>query len=284
MKRKTYSVFSDKVKTNKNVAILSDLHISKKTPDSKLNDVINTLEKIKPTHIVVPGDLFNVDESTISGDKVTNFISEITEISEVFYVKGNIEDGDWGPSFSVLPTGLKNNQNNRFHVVGETHEETPEQSDLNILGLRIDNDIYKMGEKEKIATILKKYEEYLKILSSRYSKENFNILLCHDPIIRDVLRLMEAINGTQLNYDLVISGHNHGGMYPKQLKRIIKSHVEDITKYYPKYTKDMWSINDNSNIIISEGVTKYHSEMGILEILEKKHEGTIENVHILKRY
>lgn len=283
MKKNEYQLYSDKINENKNIAILSDLHISEKTSNSKLNQVLNTLEEIEPTHIVVPGDLFNVDISTICDDLVTNFINNVTTIADVFYVKGNIEDEDTGLKYSILPSGLKDNKNKYFHIVGENFNEINSQDDLNITGIRLDNDFYKMQEYEKVNVLLNKYKDYLEKISNLCKEDKFNILLCHDPMIRDALKLMEVINERHLNFDLVISGHNHGGMYPKYLKNIIKPFTKDIKKYYPSYVNGIWDIDGNGHMIVSEGVTRFHSDMGLLEHFEKYHEGTIENVRILKK-
>lgn len=283
MKKNEYQLYSDKVKSNKNIAIVSDLHISEKMPNTKLDEVLDTLEEIEPTHIVMPGDLFNVDISTICDDKVTDFINCATEIADVFYVKGNIEDEASILNYSILPCGLKDNKNEYFHILGEEENKIIYNDGINITGIKLPSNFYKLDEAQKLSTLFSKYSIYLDKLSSRCGNENFNILLCHDPIIRDYFKLVEAINDHPSNIDLVISGHNHGGMFPTYLKNIIEPFVKDITKYYPSYTKGMFDIDSNGHMIVSEGVTKYHSDMEILSNLERYHEGTIENVRILKK-
>lgn len=283
MKRNEYRIYSDKIKDNKNIAILSDVHISEKTSNSRLNMILDELEKIEPTHIVIPGDLYNVDKSTVCEDKVTNFVVNATGIADVFYVKGDIEDESAILNMSILPAGLKHNKNDRLHIFGEDLEELCCQDDLCITGIKLPNSFYKLGEGKKIETLLRKYFEYLERLSEKCHDDKFNVLLCHDPIIRDALKIMEALKDDSLNFDLVIAGHNHGGMMPAVLKEIIKPFTKDIKKYYPTYLKGLWNIDGNGYMIVSEGVTKYHSEMGVLEQLEKIHNGTVENVRVLKK-
>ena len=111
---------------------------------------------------------------------------------------------------------------------------------------------------------------------------NFNILLCHDPIIIKALQLYQQEH-PQLNFDLIVSGHNHGGLFPYWMKAILEYSGVDIEKAYPSYSKGMLQIGNNQFGVVSEGITKFHSGFGKLQTFEKFHEGTIEYVKILKR-
>lgn len=286
MRKNEYTLCSSKVKSDKNIAIVSDLHISENSSETTLVEVLDTLDDIDPTHIVIPGDLYNVDMTTIAGNKVTDFVNTATEIAPVYYVKGNTEDLGSILNYRILPNGMEKGQNERLHILCEDingeQTETFTEDDLSISGIILPEEFYKLSESEKVTMLLSRYDKYLDGLLKL--RDGYNILLCHDPIIRDMILLMEAIrDGKVLNFDLVISGHNHGGMFPKSLKPLIKLFSKDITKYYPTYTDGIMNCGDNGLMIVSEGVTKYHSEMGVLERLEKYHEGTIENVRILKK-
>ena len=129
---------------------------------------------------------------------------------------------------------------------------------------------------EKINHILSEFGSYLENLSNDCGKEKFNILLCHDPIIKDVLEKLD------LNFDLVVAGHNHGGLFPKWMKGYFARSGVDMEKLYPKYIKGMLPCG-NGSMIVSEGITKFHSESGKLEKLEVFHEGTIETVMVRTR-
>ena len=96
-----------------------DIHINKKKSYKKINYVLENLADIKPTYIVIPVDLYNVDESTLYSyldipEKVSTFINDETDIADVSYVKGNIEQKS-----GLLPYGLYNNNNPKFHLLCE---------------------------------------------------------------------------------------------------------------------------------------------------------------------
>lgn len=287
MKRNEYRLYSNKVKSDKNIAIVSDLHISEGMSDTTLTEVLDTLDDINPSQIVIPGDLYNVDVSTICEARVTNFVNIASEIAEVFYVKGNIEDHGSILNMRILPSGLQNNNNSRIHIlcekIGDYQERYVSLGDISIAGMRMPSSYYQLSEYERISILLSKYQKYLERLSKQCGQGNYNILLCHDPIIRDMFMIMETLKNQPLNFDLIISGHNHGGMIPEFLKPFFKIICKDITKYYPTYTDGIIKCDSNSKMIVSEGITKYHSEMPILEHLEIFHEGTIENVRVLKK-
>ena len=288
MRRMEYTLCSSKVKSDKNIAIVSDLHISENMPKKRLTEVLDTLDDIDPTHIVIPGDLYNVDMSTIGEEKVTNFMNSASEIADVFYVKGNTEDMGSILNYRILPNGLEKNDNSRIHILCENQKgyqtKVAKHNELSIAGIRLPEEFYRLSESEKVTMLLSRYDKYLDRLLKQCGEKSYNILLCHDPIIRDMILLMEAIRDSKIStFDLVISGHNHGGMFPESLRPLIKLFSKDITKYYPTYTDGLMRCGNNGLMIVSEGITKYHSEMGVLEHLERYHEGTIENVRILKK-
>ena len=116
---------------------------------------------------------------------------------------------------------------------------------------------------------------YLEKLSKCCGSKTFNILLCHDPIIINALRLYQK-DHPQLNFDLILSGHTHGGFFPYWMKSIIE-------RAYPTYTKGIFSTGNNQSVVVSEGITKFHSSFGKLQSLESFHEGTIDYVKVLKK-
>lgn len=290
MKKIEYVIESSKIDEDKNIAICSDMHINIKTPAKKIDEVLQTLTDIKPTHIVIPGDLYDVDDTTMFDmpDRVSLFIDNATDIADVFYVKGNIEQKS-----GLLPYKLYNNTNPKFHLLCESNSDGKyryiENGGINIAGIKPPLDFYKLSESERANFLLLQYRKYLERLSKYCGSKNFNVLLCHDPIIaRTMLYLENLANNTKyetnLNFDLIISGHNHGGIWPNWMRPLFKLIGANMELCYPTYTNGMIDIGRNGEkIIISEGITKFHSDFGKLQSLEKYHEGTVENVKVLSR-
>ena len=289
MKRIEYILESSKINENKNIAICSDMHINKNIPNKKINEVLQTLADIKPTHIVIPGDLYDVDDSTIfnTPDKVSLFIDKATDIADVFYIKGNIEQKS-----ELLPYKLYNNNNPKFHLLCENNNDGKyryiKNNDINIAGIKLPLNFYKLSESERTKIILFQYKKYLEKLSKSCGTKDFNILLCHDPIIIEVINYFEKLSmekqhESNFNFDLIIAGHNHGGIWPNFMKPLFKLIQANMDLCYPTYTKGIFEAGHKGKMIVSQGITKFHSDFGVLQRLEGFHEGTIENVKILSK-
>ena len=166
MKRKQYMMYSDKINSNINIAVCSDLHLSDSTSKKKLLDVLETLQEIKPTHIVMPGDLYDICDGTIAkkNDIVTKFIDEATDIADVFYVKGNIEQRSM-----LLPYGLYYNNNPRFHLLCEENTDGRfryiNNDGINISAIKLPIGFYYLTEEERCKMLLDRYNKYLEKLS-----------------------------------------------------------------------------------------------------------------------
>ncbi len=251
LKKFEYIIESSKIVEDKNVAICSDLHINKKTPEKKIDDVLQALADIKPTHIVIPGDLYDVDDTTIFNmpDKVSLFIDNATDIADVFYVKGNVEQKS-----ELLPYRLYNNNNPKFHLLCEHNSDGKYRyiynNGITIAGIKLPLDFYVLSESERAKCLLLQYRKYLEKLSKYCGAKNFNILLCHDPIIARTMLYLRTLTSnakdeTNLNFDLIISGHNHGGMWPDWMKPLFKLIGANIELCYPTYTKGMIDIGHN---------------------------------------
>lgn len=285
MKINEYNIKTDKLINDKTIAVLSDVHISKNTKIKKLYEIRDNLTSIKPTEILIAGDLYNVDKSTITNDNVTKFLNELTYISDVFYVKGNIE-----LKSGILPYGVYNNENKKFHLLCENNinymngkriccnNRLVSFDEMNIAGIKLDANFYEMDEKSKIKFLVSRYTKYLEKITKQCGREAFNILLCHDPIIIDAYEKIEALN----KFDLVVSGHNHGGLFPDSMKPILELINADIEKLYPTYINGFIQ-KDNTTFVVNEGVTKFHSESGILEGLERFHENTIDVINVKRK-
>ena len=284
MKRIEYTIESSKVDSDKNIAICSDMHINDKTSNRKIEEILDTLIEINPTHIVILGDLYDVnwDDTLNNTDKVLYFIDQATKIADIFYVKGNMEQRS-----TLLPYFFYYNFYPEVHLLCEDNSKGKHtyfsNNGINFAGIKLPTNFYRLNEQEKTKLLLTKYKKYLEKLSNICGSENFNILLCHDPIIKDAFDYL-AINGIiDLNFDLIISEHNHGGLMPKCMKPLFKLLNFNTELLSPTYTNGLFEIgNEGKNLIVSEGITKFHSDFGKLQFLEEFHEGTIENVKVLK--
>lgn len=254
MEKNEYFIYSDKICSNKNIVVCSDIHIEENMPNDTLREIVNELEKINPTHIVIPGDLYEVDYESVHTYRVKNFIDCLTNIAEVFYVSGDSEK-------YTLAKGLDKNFNDRFHVLGEQpifNEKIVIDNDVSISGVVLSQNFYQLSKKQKIKMLLTQYKEYLEELSKLAGDHRYNILLCHDPIVGGAIMEWGNIYHEYFNFDLILSGQDKG--------YINKAYGFELDKY----------------AIVSDGITKPCSKSGFAKRLKKNHKGTIENIKIVK--
>jgi len=280
MKINVFNIYTDKDITNQKLAIISDIHISYTLEQNKIDDIINTLKIINPNYILIPGNLYNVDLSVLFdfySNKVAKFINEVSEIAEVYYIKGEKE-----LESNILPWVLQLDNYPKFHsLFSKTNlsENVMHQSNnIVITGINLDKEHYQLDEKKKIELFINKYNYYLNKLYTLIKDQNFNILLCHDPFIINVI---DTLNQLQ-KFDLIITGPNHESYFSNYLKSITKIIKIDKEKLYPKYFKGMIE-KENTHFLISQGVTKIHSDMSSIENLGCFQKGSIEVVNILKK-
>ena len=217
---------------------ISDLH-SKEfgTNNEKL---INSIKEINPDLILVTGDMFTVSDISIDMNEEElvpyQLLSKLATNYKIVYVSGNHEEGKDiiynGDNYRTRDRS-KNNAYNRYRSklesLGVTFVENSYLQNyndfINIYGVYFDS--------------MEKNEYYQSI---NLDKTKFNIMLCHDPKYFHTF--------SNIGFDLVLSGHVHGGIIRIPLVGGLFS--PDRT-FFPKYDKGIYKIN-NSYMNVSTGL------------------------------
>jgi len=96
-----------------------------------------------------------------------------------------------------------------------------------------------------------KIEDFKKYINNmKTNKKHYNILLCHSPINISRKEIIKDID-----VDLVLCGHMHGGLVPNFLKPLLKNigFISPQKTLFPKCAYGNIKI-DNKNIIITSGI------------------------------
>lgn len=179
------------LRKKKRIVFLTDLHIHEFLPKNYIPNVIKKVNSLHPDLLLFGGD-FVVDSFTEMGllDQLKNFGSykKIT-------VLGNHDYDIRGSEYAVDDIGPKNDK--FADRLGKKLER------LGIRVLRNENYIlnFQSGKKLNIFGIDSKWAK--KSDPSKYSSQDFNIVLTHNPTCFTDLNLPDV--------SLVLSGHNHGG-------------------------------------------------------------------------
>ena len=214
------------------IAHISDYH---NTKNGLLNEaVLSSLKAEKPDVIVLTGDLVDCRKTDIK--KGIDFVSKIVELAPVYYVTGNHECNISIDSQTDFDKMIKDLEALGVEVLrGEsTGIILPNDEKLNIFG--INDPYFHCGS----ASEIKDTTDSL-CSSFEINKEQFNVLLAHHPEQLDVY--------SKYSFDLVYSGHAHGG----QGRLFGIGFIAPDQGIFPKYTSGLYE-QDGTKLIVSRGI------------------------------
>jgi predicted MPP superfamily phosphohydrolase len=204
---------------------LSDLH--NKMFGKNQETLVENVEKINPDIIVITGDI--IDSRRYDSRPSLTLIKKLAPNYPIYYVTGNHEQRI--EEFDDLIEKLKANG-----VVILSNESVGiEIKGQKILLSGVEDPSFpadSYDENEQIARNLEKVQK----------EDMLNILLSHRP------EYFEQY--VELNFDLVFSGHAHGGQFDLPFIGGVLAPNQGL---FPKYTKGMHSKN-NTNMVVSRGL------------------------------
>ena len=225
-----YVITSDKIPkefNNYKIVQISDFH---NTKSKKLhNSLVKEISNIKPNIIVITGDFIDANKTDINTS--INFIKKIKDIAPIYYITGNHEASI--ESYNKLQEELINNNVTILDDKVEVLENN--NTPINLIGL--DDPAFNKDPYRDDKTTIK---DDLKMIT--YDKTQYTILLSHRPELIDTY--------TEENFDLVLSGHAHGG----QIRiPFLGGLVAPNQGFLPKYTSGIYEKND-TKMIVSRGI------------------------------
>lgn len=254
-----HSITTDKKGIDVRLAVVSDLH---SRPYKK---VIEAVRSIKPDAILLPGDIVEIaakymNERNRNG---LEFLRESATVAPTYYCYGNHEiyfshakgGNPHTPDPELEKTYLEKIRSYGVHVINDTYEQikTANASDkadgLYVGGLVCGRDM---------DPTLDQKEPDLRFLSRYGHVSGYKILLCHYPHFYE-----KYLKNT--DFDLVFSGHAHGGQWQIFGRGIYAPHQG----LFPKYTHGL----HNGRHIISRGaannvapIPRFFNPCEVLEI------------------
>jgi hypothetical protein len=208
---------------------VSDLH-NKKSFGKEGSDLPDKIKEASPDIIVITGDLIDYHRANVN--IAMDFIQSIIMVAPVYYVPGNHEaiSGVYPELSSLLKkAGVTVLDFESVHLKKDGAQITLAGADDITF---IDK---KRGESSQTA-----FEQNLSDL--RAGAEGFTILLSHRPEYFDLY--------VQQGFDLVFSGHAHGGQVRLPLIGGIYAPSQGL---FPKYTAGMYK-KDGAAMVVSRGL------------------------------
>ena len=238
-----YTIKSDKITNGFKIAVISDLHNMDFGGSNKA--VLDKISEGKPDIIAVVGDI--IDESDTDITPALNVMNNLPSIAPTYYVAGNHDRlCPLYESFkqSIMASGVSYLRTIDY---GETFISRAERKIIingdrvALLGLHN----YSTGEAED--------KHYTRIMRDFCRKKCFKILLCHYP--EYTTWFFEQDKYYKYNFDLMLSGHTHGGVVNIPF---IGGIIAPNQGLFPEYCKGLYYIdkgNENPyNMIITGGL------------------------------
>lgn len=256
-------ITTDKISKDLKIVFISDLHGF--TYGKRL---YNKVKALNPDVILIGGDSVNKDEAE-SIRKVKPFICSLPEIAPTFYAFGNHEafiqnlsydnNAELKSEFNAFISSLRENN------VWLLYKEVEYFGDMAFMPIDLPLSYYKKRE-------IKPYDanEVMSSVIGDLSVSGFNIILAHNPCY--------AGNYAELNPDLILCGHTHGGLIRIPF---IGAFLSPELTFFPKYSGGIYDIMSNGRkikLIVSKGLgthgfhIRIHNMAELIEIKLKKGE------------
>lgn len=243
-----YIVKCKKLNESHKVLNISDIHSNVLA----LKNIIDMIEEILPDIITMPGDVIDsVDDYCIK--EMYKKILELCKKYRTYISIGNHdtvkftkEDGKRKEVDTSNYEFFEDLKKEGTNVIYNTKECLQATDDIDVYAINPSVDWYQRGEDKT---------EFMNLINQYVFDENkFNILLSHTPncFIHSNKLICDS------NIDLILSGHNHGGLTPQFLKKFSKDNIGLVGPYGKILFKNAYGMysNGNTSLIISDGVTK----------------------------
>lgn len=241
----TYEFQSSKIQSPVTLLFLSDVH--GKTFSGR---VLQKIKELSPDKIILGGDMVSKNHEE-ELEPIGNFIEELTRLTTVYYCFGNHEttieqvlapmEPEYERAFNEYKEKLV-----KAGVVFLRNSSIQTKEKLRLIALELPSEYYRKFQVmplEKAAM-----EEFLK--DAERKAEEYTILMAHHPVFADTYKELEP--------DLILSGHTHGGLvrFP-----FIGSIISTELTWFPRYDGGSYTlITDKKRIplVVSKGLG-YHS-------------------------
>lgn len=230
----TYTVDSEKINHNINIAIISDVH----DMHCKIKDkVINQLEELHPDLILCVGDI--IDSDSENDKDMIDFLTQLNEISEVYMSIGNHET----MYYQTHNQDIKQLETIGIHLLEEDYKDIY----INNEQIRIGG-MYAFAFGSGNALITKEdmqNNSTYQFLTDMCKTSNFKLMMAHRP---DSFTYGDAY---KWDLDLIVSGHNHGG---QMILPGIGGLYAPEEKWMPKYDYGQYSLGKQT-LLLTRGVS-----------------------------
>ena len=253
LKTKLDIVYNDSVKKDIIIVHISDIHFNVNISSKKLKKISDYIIKIKPDYIMITGDLIDEDKIINNKDKIKEllvFLTNLAKNAKVLISLGNhdiFKDEDY-KFFNKI---------NDLYNIYVLNNISYQDEFIYVSGLTLTSEYYyNITENESEISLLKILNNNSQIIN-KLPKEKPKVLLIHSPIKLNNKEVIDKLK----EYDLILSGHTHGGMVPSFLGPIFKNRgiISPRKRFFEDMMRGKIEIKINNKkitIIINDSITR----------------------------
>ncbi len=256
----SYTVTDGRIETPVRIVLITDLHSCKYGEGQK--KLLDAIDAQKPDLILLGGDIFDDD---LPNDNTLTVLKHVSERYRCFYVSGNHEY--WYEDPEALLDTVRDLGIPILHGTCET--VSVGQTTLNLCGIA-DPACAEIGLDENATEQRKAAREAVtaeQLQSAKDAAEDgyYTILLAHRP------ELIETY--AQYGFDLVVSGHAHGGQV--RIPGLVNGLFSPGEQWFPKYAGGEYRVEETL-LIVSRGLARESTaapriwnrpELAVIELL-----------------
>lgn len=246
-----YEINTDKINKDYRIALISDYHNSTFPEDNKA--IKEILDNSKISCILIPGDMVTCRKKYMPENyKSMEAVNSFAKYAPVYYSFGNHELGCTGVNAEVgdVWNSLEDKLSSKVTVLKDKCVEAPDIDNIKIYGLNIDRKYYRRLENFDLP--VEELNDKLGVPDSN----SFNIMLAHSPEY--------FTDYAKWGADLIVSGHNHGGLVRIPL---LGGAVSPKYRIFPKYDYGRYE-TENSIMILSCGIGAHSLRIRVNNIPE----------------
>lgn len=229
-----YKLKTDKIASDIKLALITDLHCC--LYGENQSQLIDAIDKNKPDAVLLGGDIF--DDYYINNNSHI-LIDNIARKYKTYYVSGNHEwwSGNMYQYFNDL----------------ENAGVTILRGDSDLLNINGNNIVINGIDDPEVNVydkVYKTYEQQLEETGKSLNPEYYNVLLTHRP--------ENAEQYFDYDFDLVLSGHAHGGQ--GRIPFILNGLYAPNQGFFPELAGGIYDF-DNKKLIVSRGLSRENTEL-----------------------
>lgn len=225
-----YTVQNENSDNTFRIAFISDLHSC--YYGENMSVLIESVRAQNPDIVLFGGDIF--DNKNISDDNAITVLKTLGSEFYCLYVSGNHEvRGEKLDYYKEIVSSCN------VTVLDGTHTK------IAVSALSSSPDIYGFDDVTAYKSLDEQLDEMRGVTDNYHFDTSFNILLIHRP------ELIE--NYSELGFDLVLSGHTHGGQW--RFPFVQNGIYAPGQGFFPKYSGGYYDI-DGTVLIVSRGLAR----------------------------